>query len=711
MSLAKTCALLGSPLLLASTFLQAQEAPPVQKAEEKGEQKIGQTIVTARKVEEPVADVPVSASVVTGEDIQQGGLQSVAEAAHRAPNVHYTEFTSRRLSFPFIRGIGSGQGDPAVVTYVDGVPQLSNSSTNLPFLDVERIEFLRGPQGTLYGRNALGGLVHVITEPPSMEAETSADMSFGEFNFEEYRLSATGPLDYDNLAFRLGGMYSRRDGFTTNDFTGNDLDSRDEYFGRGQLLFTPDKDTAIDLSLSGETARDGGFALGFLDAIRDNPHHVSQDFEGKSDRDIVTPSITWREKGDATEFTSITAYEDWSILETSDFDFSVLDGVRRKTKEDQQYLYQELRWSSLKDDNAGGGNGWDLSWLAGMSGFNADSDRYAQNDLRPGGVGILFPVPGLDTTDGEFDDLGLAGFASTSARKEAFEVTVGVRYDYEQKEAGVNHTFDTGGFQVLDDSQSLDESFDEFVPQASLAWHFDKDSMLYTSAARGFKAGGFNLSAPSDQLAFDPETNTSYELGYKTAWPASRIQLAASVFYIDWNDMQLSLFDAQFGGFVDNAGESTSQGFELEAAAEVMDGLTVNAGFGYTDTEFDKYTDPYGVDVSGNDLTFAPESTFAVGLQYMWETRRDLRPFVRADWTDVGKFFYDPQNLESESYQLLDLRVGVESQDVSFSVWAKNALDEEYVPVAFQASPTDPSVFVGESGPPRMIGATLRFTF
>ncbi len=710
---ARSSALFCLLLLRIAVPVRAQEPGEGtgEQAPEEPSKQVGQTIVTARKTEEVAAQVPGSVSVVGAADIDAGGLQSVAEAARRVPNVHLTEFSSRRLSFPYIRGIGSGQGEPAVTTYLDGVPQLTVGSTNLPFLDVERVEFLRGPQGTLYGRNALGGLIHVITEPPSMDSRTKADVRFGEYDFQEYRLSTTGPLDYDHLAFRLGGMYSRRDGFTTNDFTGNDVDSRDGYYGRGELLYTPDESTDVRVSLAGEIARDGGFALGFLDSLRDRPHHISEDFEGKSERDLATPAITWRETGSSTEFTSITAYEDWSILETSDFDFSILDGVRRKTEEDQQYAYQELRLASLKDAPVELGGGWDLSWLAGLSGFGADSSRFAQNDLRPGGVGVLFPTAGLDTTEGSFDDLGLATFASTSARKDALELSLGIRYDYENKEAAVEHTFETGGFVVLDENQDLEESFTEFVPQAGVAWHFDEDTMLYTSVARGFKAGGFNLAAPTGRLTFDPETSTTFELGWKTSWPTRKVDLAASVFMIDWDDMQLSLFDPQAGGFVDNAGQSTSQGFEVAAAAEVLEGFSLSAAFGYSDTEFDEYIDPYGADVSGNKLTFAPESTFALGAQYMWETRRDLRPFARMDWTNVGEFFYDPQNQESEDYQLLDLRVGVESEDWSFSIWAKNALDEEYVPVAFQASPADPSLFVGESGAPRMLGATLRFSF
>ncbi len=680
-------------------------------AQDEPEAPVSQTIVTARKVDEPASKVPQSISVVDEQEIRDAGIQSMREAALRVPNVHLTEFTSRRLSFPFVRGVGSGQGEPAVTTYYDGVPQLTVGSTNLPFLDVERIEFLRGPQGTLYGRNSLGGLLHVITKPPSMSAETSGGVSFGEFDFEEYEFSTSGPLDYDRFAFRLGGMYSRRDGYSKNDVTGNDIDSRNAFYGRAEGLYLLDEDSEVRFSITGERARDGGFALAPLDSLRDRPHRVAVDYEGDVDRDVAIPAVTFNQRGSDVDFVSITAFEDWDVHETSDFDFSPIDGVRRRTEEDQKYLYQELRWSDHEEEPGVASDEWRFSWVGGLSGFGADSSRLALNDFRPGGVGIIFPTEGVDTSQGDFDDLGAAAFGRASARRDALELSLGLRYDYEQKSAEVQHTFETGGFTVLDESADLDESFSKVVPQATAAWHVSEQSMLYASVAQGFKAGGFNLAAPQGRLAFDPETNTTFEVGSKMAWPEQSIELALAVFMIDWQDMQLSLFDPTVGGFVDNAGESTSQGIELEARAEPLEGLDLSLGFGYIDTEFEEYTDPYGADVSGNDLTFAPETTLAVGAQYSWEMRRGLRPFLRADWMDVGEFFYDPQNLESESYQLVDLRVGLEGEEWSLSVWAKNALDEEYVPVAFQASPADPSVFVGESGAPRMFGMTARFAF
>lgn len=175
--------------------------------------------------------------------------------------------------------------------------------------------------------------------------------------------------------------------------------------------------------------------------------------------------------------------------------------------------------------------------------------------------------------------------------------------------------------------------------------------------------------------------------------------------------MQLSQFDAEVGGYVANAGEATSRGFELELGASPIEGLDGFATLGVIDTEFDSYVDPYGEDVDGNDLPFAPETTLSFGAQWIGELGADTYCRVRADYAYLGKFYYDAGNRESERFGLLNLRAGVGGEHWRFEFWLRNALDEEYVPVAFQPNPGDPTVFVGESGAPRTLGLTFDLSF
>jgi iron complex outermembrane receptor protein len=235
--------------------------------------------------------------------------------------------------------------------------------------------------------------------------------------------------------------------------------------------------------------------------------------------------------------------------------------------------------------------------------------------------------------------------------------------------------------------------------------------MAYGRAARGFKAGGFNLTAPGGQETFGPETSWTYEAGLKTTWFDERLVLNTALFHIDWDDMQLSQFSPATGGYVSNAGESKSRGVEVEGAARVAPGLDLLGSFGYADTEFEEFVDQFGIDAEGHDLPFAPETTWSAGAQYRTSLGRALDFFVRGEYASVGSFFYDASNLAAESYALTSVRTGLESTHWRLEFWVNNAFDENYVPVAFQANPADPTFFVGESGAPRTFGVrySLRF--
>jgi iron complex outermembrane receptor protein len=669
--------------------------------------------VTARKWEEFLQDVPQSVSVVGGSTIEDSHITGVREASFLVPNLFFTEFSSRRLSFPTIRGISTGVGDPSVATYIDGAPLLSVSNSNLPMLDVERIEFLRGPQGTLYGRNTIGGLIHIITRRPTNDPEIQLGGSVGNYDFREFSLSYAGPIIEDELFVSISGMKSVRDGFTTNDITGNDVDDRDSLFGRGQIIWTPSDDSEFRFTLHGERARDGGFVLSSVEGLRDRPHRIAQDFEGVAERDIIAPSLTFSHFGENVDITFVSSFHDFDIFETADFDFSAIDGVRRQTEESQRSFSQEMRFSS-PEDGIDFGDGASLKWLFGVHGFTIDADRSAATEFRPGGVGILFDAlqVGTDRQAGEFDDTGFAVFTSaTLTLFDRLDLGAGVRYDRETKDADLSRVFSTGGFDLPLLDASLDEEFDEVVPRFTIGYDLSDDVMLYGLAAKGFKAGGFNVGAPEGELAFGPETSWTYEAGIKTSWFDDRLLVNAAVFTIDWDDLQLSLFDPVTGGYIDNAGAATSAGFEIEAVARPVEWLDLFASFGLADAEFDEFTDNFGTDVAGNQLAFVPETTFNVGAQVGGAVNDGGRWFARAEYAHAGTYYFDAGNRDSDSYGLANFSVGVEWHNVRLSGWIRNAFDEEYILVAFQPSPADPNFFVGENGSPQTFGLSLSVKF
>ncbi|MBK8977239.1 MAG: TonB-dependent receptor [Planctomycetes bacterium] len=690
-----------------------QEPPPAARATQEPAA-TERVVVTARKWEESPADVPRSVTAITSEMIRDRGATTIRDLAGYVPNMLLTEFTARRLSFPFVRGVGSGQGEPAVATFVDGVPQLTVSSTNLELVDVERVEFLRGPFGALYGRNTIGGAIHVISKTPPEQPRIDAGATLGNYGSQAYDLAVGGPVAGDELAASFAGRYSRRDGYTTNDFTNDDVDSRDSYFGRAQLLWEPDQDTRLRFVVYGERSRDGGFVLSNLAGLRADPYRINQDFEGETSRDILASSLTWNEYGDDVDFVSITSLQGWQIAESADFDFSALDGVRRFTAEDQDYVYQEVRFESAPGSNVALGDDVQLRWLVGASGFHSDSSRAATNEFRAGGAGILFPpaMVGSDRVTGDFADWSASLFGQAALLfGDGFEVSAALRYDFESRSADIDRVFDSNGLVVPVSSTRDDETFDEVLPRGSVAYRFSENVKGYVLAARGFKAGGFNLSAPAGSEAFGPETSWTYEAGVKTEWLDERVTANLAVFHVDWDDMQLSQFDANAGGYVTNAGRSTSEGIELEVGAEPLDEFAVSAALGLLQTGFDEFVDQYGQDAAGNSLPFAPAMTLGLGVQYTHAIDESAAGFARVDFFHVGEYFYDAGNRESARYSVTDLRIGVRGDHWRLDGFLANAFDEVYVPIAFQPSPADPSVFVGQNGAPRTFGFSLLVTF
>ena len=300
-----------SSLCFAAVVPAPQDAPksnPDQKeAPQDPQPKKQQIVVTAQKQgAEALQDVPRSVTAINRQQIRDAGLTSIKDAARYVPNTLFTGFSARRLSFPYVRGVGSGQGDPAVATFVDGVPQLSISSTNLSFAGLDRVELLRGPSSVLWGRNTIGGAINLVSRTPSWQPSAETRSTIGNFNSHSYQIHATGPITDDTLATSVDASYEKRDGYTDNLATGNDAGDRESTFARMQFLWAPDDNNSIRFSFYGEGTRDGGFVLSNVGdqpgqpGLRSNPFQINQDFEGRADRDILAGldrmESLWRER-------------------------------------------------------------------------------------------------------------------------------------------------------------------------------------------------------------------------------------------------------------------------------------------------------------------------------------------------------------------------------------------------------------------------------
>ena len=301
-------------------------------------------VVTAQKEPADPQALPLSLTTVAKPTLQNAGINTVSEAGAYGPNVSFTEFTARKLSNARFRGIGASPANPSITTFFDGVPQLNANTSSIDLVDVDQVEFVRGPQSALFGRNALGGLINVTSARPSL-SNWSGNLSvpFANSDARDVRGSVSGPLVANTLGMGVSLQYGRRDGYTVNDLTGNDLDSRSAFAGKGQLLWTPMRSWETRVIINGERDRDGDYALSDLGGLRQNPYHTARDYEGFTHRDIFGTTILNRFEGSSLTVSATTGFLDWKTVDSTDLDYTPLPLVTRDNTEESFQFTQEVR--------------------------------------------------------------------------------------------------------------------------------------------------------------------------------------------------------------------------------------------------------------------------------------------------------------------------------------------------------------------------------
>ena len=705
--------LLAAALTPAVTFAQGTPAAPATP-----QITLPTVTVTAQKEPADPQTLPVSVTAVPLDSLWNGGLLTISDFSIYAPNTYFTDFTARKLSNPRFRGIGSSPANPAISTVIDGVPQLNTNSSSIELLDVSQVEFVRGPQSALFGRNTLGGLVNIATTRPSLTKWTgSAMVPFGNFSSFEARGSASGPIGSKAaVGFAIG--HAQRDGFTTNDVTGHDVDSRDATFGKAQLLFTPARDWEARFIYTGERARDGDYALNDLGTdqvpgLRQRPFHTSRDFEGHTDRDVNAATVLARYAGQKYSFTSTTGFVKWKTFDETDLDYSPLPLLLRSNDERDFQFTQEARIASGPAGAAKLGSSATLKWQAGVFLFTQNYDQDAINTYGPGVLSPFIPLAvHQHNPQAALDDTGVGLYGSGTVTMQRFDVTAGARFDHESRSANLLTSFIEPFFTQLP-AVEADKAFSNVSPQFSVAFRATPEAMAYFSVTNGYKAGGFNPASPAGSEAYGEEHTWNYEGGVKTSLAGRRATVNVSVFSIDWNDLQLNVPNPQVPGqfYIANVGGARSSGVEAELHGRAREGVDLFGAFGYTHARFDDGTFASGVAVGGHEIPNTPDYTFVLGTELSHPVH-NLRVYGRAEAVFYGAFKYDEANTTGQdAYSLTNVRAGARGSLVFAEFWMRNAFDTKYIPVAFPYPGLTASGFVGESGRPRTFGLTAGVTF
>jgi iron complex outermembrane receptor protein len=645
----------SAPFAAAQEEKSKQETTQEEKA--RGEHELETMTVTAQKQEENVQEVPVSITVFNEQDIEDMKIESVRDIADFIPNLMIFDNGQPGVNSPSMRGIHATVAfTVSTGLYVDGVPVLTPSGFEEGMLDIERIEVLRGPQGTLYGKNTEAGAINIITRQPDNEFRGKVSAQGGEDKKGQFSLNLSGPLQKDKLYLGIAGQYYRKDGFIENTTTGDTVDDREHWFGRAHLRWTPTDKLDISLIASRLEYDDGQINFGFtekgaamfgLPAPQDRKVTSNLEAEHKSSDDSQSLKITC-DISDSLTLTSVTARRIYKDINIMDGDFS--SATLMHTDKDNEYskISQELRLNSSAER---------LKWIVGLY---YDKDQYDVDFKVTSDFPIMAPV-----TSRDIDGDTYAAFTHlTYSLTEQLSLVGGLRYEEEESE-----------FEDNIDNRKFDDSWSELTPKIAMEYRFTPAIMTYVSASKGYRSGGFNTLATDPQYySYDAETLWSYEIGIKNAFLDNRLILNGSVYYMDITDMQVTEAVAPVVSYFTNAAEATAKGVELEMTARVFDGLGLMAGFGYSDIEFDSFKDAMG-DYKGNKNPFAPDYTFNIGAQY----RHYSGFYVRGDLIGYGKMYFDKANEYSrDPYEIVNAKIGYETEDFDIYLYAKNLFDKEY---------------------------------
>ncbi|MBM0103409.1 TonB-dependent receptor [Steroidobacter sp. S1-65] len=714
---------------------------------------IEEVLVSARRRgEERLQDVPIAVSVLSEETLRKAGVTELSEVASRTPSFTFGQQIGNQQEI-VIRGIGTlrltgSAAEPSVGLFIDEVYVGRRGTATPPLFDLERVEVVRGPQGTLYGKNVVGGAVNLLTARPSNETSARVAVSYGQFDafggrdLWEGSGYLTGGLS-DTVAGRLAVYYRKHDGYSQNTLLNEALDDQDNYALRGSLLFQPSE--ALDIQVvadfshnesNGQSRRavddpslPGVGAVVGSGLLSDNVRESDAPWTQWEDHDVagLTARIDYRLGGGHTlTYLSAVRHGDFSgrySLVGTQSPPSLTDAANAQ-REKYTGITQDLRLSSSGDGSA-------LSWVAGLYFLREDTD-VVDNSIATTFLSVLGPGSVGDILDGEFiyDQENITKSSAiygelTWTMSEALSLTVGGRYTYDDKNyRNRSECLDFGaqpdfvfcvaplGAEVWNVRTS--KSWSEFTPRASLDWRAADNALIYVSAARGFKGGGWQGkpgTAAAALFPYDPEIAWTYEMGAKTDWADGRVRANLAVFHTSFDDLQVEqLDDAGLTLIIDNAASARINGVELELSLRPLPRLQLWLSGSYLDSEYRDFTDSAGIDLSGNRLARTPEFRFTGGADYTVPLNDALSLGARVEyqWQDEMPWLVENTVFE-DSFGLLDARLALQSHDAQWEValFGRNLTDELY---RVDAIPFLGDVF-SRFGAPRSYGVQFTKTF
>ena len=694
----------------------------------------GVDIVSSMKLTENTGREDYSVTTVGRVELENRHISSVKELSALAPNFYQPDYGSRLTSSIYVRGFGSRIDQPVVGMNIDQLPVMNKNNYDFELFDIDRVQIMRGAQGTLMGRNTSGGAINVTTLSPLNFQGKRLSLECG--NGGNVRLKAAHyAAKSENFGWSAAVFYNHSDGFFTNSYSGKRCDGGDNAAVRLRFQWLPADKWSVDNTFMAGYVDEGGWGYRYRNPETCLLLPVNYDEECYYRRFTLSDGLVVKRFFDNFTISSASGYQYTDDKMHLDNDFLPLDYFTMEQAQREHSFTQEFAVKS-RDDKP-------LKWVAGLFGFYRHTNMEAPVNFRNYGIKELIEkYSGVRLKEREFTiydyftipSWGTAAYAQFTYTLGAFDFCAGARADYEyssmeyDSRSLVHYTTKSNSvfYAPLLTEFAGEREIDEFelLPSFSVTYKHNHGN-IYLSARKGFKAGGFNTQLFSDILrnrmaaglmgssqggdasatVYRPETNWTYELGTHLSLFDDKLSVSAAIFYITCRDQQLTVFPTDgTGRMMSNAGESRSYGAELSARWRIGR-VTLDGSFGYSNAKFEKFVSE-GKDYSGKYLPFAPRETASLNLAYEIPVPRSFANhfILNVGWNGIGHIYWNEANSLAQSfYGLFSASLSWEKGHFGASLWGKNLLDEEYNTFYFRSIGHD---FFAE-GKPLQFGASV----
>ncbi len=641
--------------------------------------------------------LPVAASIFSPWKLKSEDIRTSKDLTSKIPNFFMPDYGSKINSPVYIRGIGSKVNAPSIGLYIDNMPFFEKCTYDIDLADVKQLEVLRGPQGTLYGRNTMGGIINIYTKSPFDFEGMRIDLSGGNYGNYSGKVSSYNKLS-EKLGLMVAANYLHRDGYFENVYRDEKADKMDDAGGKLKLSYKLSDALLMELSGNITYSNQYGYPYGLADSTGVFEKIFYNEKSGYEQL-VATSGLSVKYNWKNMIFTSTTSYQWFDDQQKIDQDFTSDSIYFVVQKMRQNMVAQELTLRSNSSRN--------YQWVVGTFGFYQAIRKTVDMDYRK----LRY------TTDKNYinDTKGLAFYHQSTYNNlliERLSADIGIRFDLENSKQDYKpYKIDSKGTSTPQTPYNSELDFSEFVPKFNLMYTLRNESKIYASVAKGYKTGGFNDSFQKDEdRTFDPEYSWNYELGYKFSLLNQMIKGDLTLFYIDWKNQQISCVDPTYNPpvpILKNAGKSESKGIEAGLSIYPCDHLVLDIQYGYTHAIFTDYKKDEKTDFSDNFIPYIPKNTFSLTANYSIPIRKFIDQMtIMAQYNGTGSLYWEDANAYKQDYYgLLNARVTFNKGNHSLSLWGRNLTGTDYNAYLFTMNPR---VFC-QQGKPLTLGIDLTF--